>query len=239
MRDDLEEMLLAIAGQDSERLTSIVTRVGAVPPEMDESALSSEMADFVAHFGSQPLDSFDLAGALNEMIEIVRRYHIVLPSPLAMLLKVLIMLEGTAGLLSPKFSLSEVMAPYQKTMMRRRLSPMRHAKKVRRVMYEVEQLAESMPRRIREILQQIQSGRFDVHLDHRGLEPSVNRLVLGMLASALFLGSSLMISRNVGQIHIFSYGFSVPGVVGMAISLALGMRLWRAISKSGHLDRRR
>ena len=30
--------------------------------------------------------------------------------------------------------------------------------------------------------------------DHRGLEPSVNRLVLGMLASALFLGSSLMVS---------------------------------------------
>ena len=38
---------------------------------------------------------------------------------------------------------------------------------------------------VTEILEQIQAGKFDVHLDHRGLEPSVNRLVLGMLASAL------------------------------------------------------
>ena len=50
-------------------------------------------------------------------------------------------------------------------------------------------LAEVVPRRLRDILQQVQAGRFDVHLDHRGLEPSVNRLVLGMLTSALFLGS--------------------------------------------------
>ena len=42
-----------------------------------------------------------------------------------------------------------------------------------------------------------QAGKFDVHLDHRGLEPSVNRLVLGMLTSALFLGSALILSTEV------------------------------------------
>ena len=174
----------------------------------------------------------------DKMIEIVRRYRIMLPAPLAMLLKVLIMLEGTAQLLNPRFNLTEVMKPYQQRMVRRRLSPSRQVKRMRRVFYEVEQLAELLPRRIREILQQIQTGRFDVHLDHRGLEPSVNRLVLGMLASALFVGSSLMISRGVGVIHLFSYSFPIPGMIGMLASLALGVRLWRAISKSGHLDRR-
>ncbi len=239
MRDDLEELLMAIVGEDSERLTSVITRIGAVPSEMDETALSGELADYVSHFGNLPLESFDLSGALREMIEIVRRYRIMLPAPLAMLLKVLIMLEGTAQLLNPRFNLTEVMEPYQKKMVRRRLSPLRQVKRMQRVFYEVEQLAELLPRRIREILQQIQTGRFDVHLDHRGLEPSVNRLVLGMLASALFVGSSLMISRGVGVIELFSYRFPIPGMIGMLASLALGVRLWRAISKSGHLDRRR
>ena len=239
LREDIEEMLMAIMGQDSERLTSIIIRIGAVPPGLDEVALGAEVADFVAHYANQPIESFDLSGALTEMIEMIRRYHIMLPSPMAMLLKVLIMLEGTARLLSPSFSLMEVMEPYQRRMMTRRLSPARQMKKMRRIYYELEQLAELMPRRLREILQQVQSGKFDVHLDHRGLEPSVNRLVLGMLASALFLGSSLMISRSVGLVHIFGYGFSVPGVLGCALALALGLRLLRAISKSGHLDRRR
>ena len=67
---------------------------------------------------------------------------------------------------------------------------------MRRIYSELEQLAEILPRRLRDILQQVESGKFDVHLDHRGLEPSVNRLVLGMMTSALFLGSSLLISRR-------------------------------------------
>jgi hypothetical protein len=31
---------------------------------------------------------------------------------------------------------------------------------------------------------------------------------------------------------------SLPGAVGIGVSVALGLRLWRAINKSGHLDRR-
>jgi ubiquinone biosynthesis protein len=84
-------------------------------------------------------------------------------------------------------------------------------------------------------LQQIESGKFDVHLDHRGLEPSVNRLVLGLMTSALFLGSSIMISMDVWTV----WGVSIPGTLGVLLSAFLGWRLHRAISKSGRLDRRK
>ena len=234
LREDIEDMLLAIATDDADSLTTRVMRVGATPSNLDEVALSIDLADYVAHYGHQPFDAFDLAGALNEMIEIVQRYHIVLPSGVALLLKVLIMLEGTVKLLEPQFCLMELIEPYQKKMQFRRLSPARQIKKMRRIYSEMEQLAEIVPRRIRDILQQIQTGKFDVHLDHRGLEPSVNRLVLGMLASALFLGSSLMVAHAVGPFH----NVSVPGIIGCVISLALALRLLRAIAKSGRLDRR-
>jgi len=226
---------LSIATQDAQMLTSLVMRLGAVPPGLDEAALSVDLSEFVAHYANQPADAFDLAGALTEMVEIIQRYHIVLPSSLAMLIKVLVMLDGTGRLLAPHFSLMELVQPYQRRLLQRRLSPARQMRKMRRIFSELEQLAEILPRRLRDILQQVESGRFDVHLDHRGLEPSVNRLVLGMLASALFLGSSLLLSRGVWQFH----GVSVPGVLGCAMSIVLGLRLLRAIAKSGRLDRRK
>lgn len=235
LREDIEDLLSAMVTQDSAQLTSLVMRLGATPAGLDEVALSVDLADFIAHYGHQPMMHFDLSGALTEMIEIIRRYHIFLPSPIGMLLKVLVMLEGTGRMLHPTFSLMEVLQPYQRRMMLRRLSPVRHAKKIRRITRELEQLAELFPRRLREILQQVQAGKFDVHLDHRGLEPSVNRLVLGMLTSALFLGSTLLVSRDVWAWH----GVSVPGILGFAISAVLGLRLLRAIGKSGHLDRRK
>ncbi len=235
LREGLEDILMAIVNQDAEHLSVLIMRIGEVPRKLDETALRMDLADFAAHYGNQPLESFDLTGALNEMIEIIRRYHIMLPAQVAMLFKTLIMLEGTARNISPQFSLMEVMRPYRRKMLRRRFSPARRMKKMVRIVGELEQLAEILPRRIRDILAQIERGKFDVHLDHRRLEPSVNRLVFGMLTSALFLGSSLMLSRDVWPtIH----GVSVLGAAGCFVSVLLGLRLLRAINKSGHLDRR-
>jgi ubiquinone biosynthesis protein len=128
-----------------------------------------------------------------------------------------------------------LLQPYQRKLLQRRLSPARQMRKMRRIFSEFEQLAEIFPRRLRDILQQVDAGKFDVHLDHRGLEPSVNRLVLGMMTSALFLGSSVLLAQDVWLFH----GVSVPGVLGVGFSMFLGWRLLKAISKSGRLDRRK
>jgi ubiquinone biosynthesis protein len=66
--------------------------------------------------------------------------------------------------------------------------------------------------------------------------------VLGMLASALFLGSALLVSQKVEPLIPWPPLFdqlSVLGVLGCTISILLGLRLLRAINKSGHLDRRK
>ncbi len=233
LREDIEDMLLAIVEQDADQLAAVVMRVGLVPPGLDETNLSLDLTDFVAHYAYQSVEQFELAAALNEMFDLMRRYEIVLPSSMALLLKVLVMLEGTAQKLLPDFSLMEVIGPYQRKIVARRMSPTRQLRKAKRFAYEIQQLAEVVPRRLRDILQQVQTGRFDVHLDHRGLEPSVNRLVLGLLTSSLFIGSVSLVSNHVWPVK----DVSVPGTLGIALSAAMGLRLLRAISKSGNLDR--
>ena len=243
LREDIEEMLLAMVSRDAVLLTSVVTRIGATPPDLDQAALSLDVTDFISHYANQRLDEFDLSGALREMIEIIRRYHIMLPARMALLIKVLVVLEGTGRMASPRFSLTELLEPYRTRMVLRRLSPSRNFRKLRRIYSEMEHLAEVLPRGIVDIVQQVQTGRFDMHLDHRGLEPSVNRLVLGLLSSALFLGSTLLMATNVPPVlHLpwnLADNLSILGALGCATSIALGLRLLRAINKSGHLDRRK
>ena len=252
LREDIEELLIDIANRDAQHLTSVITRIGQVPDDLDESALSSDLADFVAHYGTQKLEDFDLSGALNEMVEIIRRYEIVLPAQAAMLLKTLIMLEGTSQLLNPSFSLMEVIQPMQRDIILRRLNPARHLRKMRRVISELEHMAEVMPRRLIDILRQIQTGKFDVHLDHRKLGPSVNRLVMGLIVSSLFLGSSLIFAMNVPPVLFYTSdpnseqpswmlgmrNMSILGLAGIAASVFMGLRLLLAIAKSGHLEER-
>lgn len=232
LREDLEDVLIAIAADDPPELSAALLRIGQRPRDLDEDAFLLDVTDFVDRYGYQNVGQFDLAGALTELFRLVRKHHIALSPQLSMLLRLMVLLEGSSRKLSPDFSLIDLLGPMQRRMMLRRLNPKRHAKKARRLMGEVEQLAEEMPRRLRDLLTQFQSGRFEVHLDHRGLEPSVNRLVLGLLTCALILGGSLMVSHNVWPL----YGASAPGVLAFAFSGLLGLRLVRAISKSGWLD---
>lgn len=235
MREHIEEILLAIANRDAILLTSVITRVGSVPPHLDETGLSTDVTEFVSYHGSKPLSQFDLGQALTDMTEIIRRYEIVLPSSIAMLIKVLVMLEGTSRLLNPSFNLTALIQPYQKKLLLRRLSPTRHLQKLRRVFSEWQHLSEVLPRNLVDVLQQVQSGRFSVQHEHKGFEPSANRLVLGLLTAALFVGSSIMCGLSVPPLIA---GISVAGAIGCGLSAVLGLRLFWAIRKSGHLDRK-
>jgi ubiquinone biosynthesis protein len=246
LRENIEDMLLAIVQHDVSLLVRIVKQIGQAPQQLDESGLANDVADFVGHYSTQSLDHLEVGSALMDMTEIMRRHRIMLPPQVATLIKTLITLEGTSKLLSPQFSLMEVMQPFQKGMMLRRLSPVRQAKKLRRLYMEVEQLVEVLPQKVIQILEQVQSGKFDVHLDHRGLGPSVNRLVLGMLASALFMGSSLLMAYKVPPVlftqkdpwYLGLHHISILGLAGCLLSLLVGLRLLWAIGKSGHLDQK-
>lgn len=244
LREDIEEMLMTLINQDVAQLATIIRRIGEVPPDLNDTAFRADVADFVGTWTTRSLDQMDLGGALNDMIDLIHRYQILLPAQIGLLLKVLISLEGTAKLLSPRFSLIEVMKPYQRHVLLRRLNPARQLRKLQRVYTEFERLAEVLPHHVMQILEQVQAGKFDVHLEHRGLSPSVNRLVLGMLASALFLGSSLMLANKVPPLLFPTtawfgiHEISVLGLAGCVISILIGLRLLRAIGKSGHLDNR-
>ena len=235
LREAIEEVLVSLVRGDAVALCDVIIRIGSVPPDLDQAGLGADLTDFVSYYGRKPLDQIDLGAALGEVTDVVRRYHIVLPTPAALLIKVLIMLEGTSRLLNPQFSLIEVMRPFQKKLIWRRLSPERHLQRIRRVVQNWQHLGEVLPRSVIGILEQVNKGNFEVHLDHQRLEPSVNRLVFGMLTSALFLGSTLLWSYQAPPLIA---GIPVLGVAGSLVSFGLGLRLLWAIRKSGHLERR-
>lgn len=243
LRETIEEMLLAVASRDTSLLTTLIKRVGNTPPRLDEAILSIDVADLVATYGSQPLESFDLSGALNDVTDIMHRHQISLPPQTSLLIKMLITLEGTLHQLSPTFSLLEVMRPFFRKMWLRRLSPRRQAKRVRRIYLELESLLETLPGQVSSVMQLVQEGRLDVHLAHKGLSPSVNRMVLGLLTSSVFIGSTLLLAFEVPPLLFMEAGWmgierlSLFGLIGYAVSMMAVLRLIRAINRSGHLDR--
>lgn len=244
LRETIEEMLFAISAGDQMQLTRLIKRVGKAREDIDEAALSIDVAEYLSTYGPQDLDRFDLTGALNDLSEILHRHSIKLPHQSALLLKMLISLEGTLRELDARFSTLEVMRGFLRRAMIRRMSPRRRLRQARRIYMEAENFLEVVPDQLVTMLEQVRQGHLKVNLQHRRLGPPVNRLVLGMLASALFLGSSLLLSREVPPLLFTQpwrfglHNISLVGLIGISISLLVMMRLIRAIGRTGHLDDR-
>jgi ubiquinone biosynthesis protein len=233
LRERIERALWAVARHDAAAITELILQVGDVPHRFDHSSLEADVCDQLAFYQGMSLEQFQLGTALNDMIEAIRRYRIMLPGPLALLLRVMTMLEGTGRMLAPQFNLMEMLEPYQHKMVLKKLSPRRIWRNLATFVGDWDDLFRQFPRQIGSVFRLLQKQEIGVQLMHRHLEPSVNRVVFGLMVSALFVGSSMLWAFRAPPVLA---DISIFGAVGCLASGLLGYHLFRAIQHSGHLE---
>ena len=234
LSEELEGMLLASVDKDAERLTDHVLRVATTPQGLSRRSLQSDIDAYLSEYLGLSLSELDLSAALNGLTTILRGHHIILPAGLSMLIRVLVMLEGTSRLLDRNFSLAEIIQPYATKLIQRRYSPEKLLRRVQRSHRDWSRFIDLLPRELGEVIQRAREGRFNIHLEHRNLDAVINRLVYGMLSAALFLGGCMVLGQ---QIPPTIKGISIIGASICAFGLVLGFRVLRAIKKSGSLFR--
>jgi ubiquinone biosynthesis protein len=229
LRHDLTDLLFAIGSGDSDEMVTILTRLSQPATIHDPADFAADVSDFLSYYQGVPLNRIDISAALNRITEIVRRHRLILPTGIALLIRVLVVLEGTSRLLKPDFRLNEVLDPFRQRLLAERLSPWRRWQRFRDVLHDYQVLMSRFPEQLRDILQKAQAGRIEVQLEHHHLEPSVNRLVLGVITAAMILGSSILWAFKAPPTL---GGVSVIGLLGMMASAISGIRLIRAILRS-------
>jgi ubiquinone biosynthesis protein len=224
LREQVIEMILAAWENDPERLIDVIAQVCEAPPDLDRGALTGDLAELFSEYSTQALGQFDVGGALTALTRLMYKYNLIMPSRLSMLIKCLIVLEGTAQGLDAGFNLLELLKPYRRQFMTQQLSPVRWMHKVNRRRRYWQMLAEAIPRRINALLVQLQTGKVAVRIKHPLLERSVNRLAYGLCASALLLASAML---WIHQVPPTIGGVSILGAAGYLVAALLATRvLW-------------
>jgi len=230
--EKFEGLLGAVVSRDTEELTYYLLQLGDFPTDLDRDAFQAAVSEFIAEYIPEKFSEGDFTTAATAATDLVREYHIVLDPVYSLLLKVLVTLEGTAQILTPSFNLGAFLKRSQPKIMRARFGPARFARKAQRRVREWDRLVAAAPADIADILDRLRRGTFDVNLEHRKLDKVTNRVVYGILVAALFLGSVQLWTNEVPPMI---GGYSVLGIAGLAAAGYLGVRLLRAIHKSGDL----
>jgi ubiquinone biosynthesis protein len=236
LRERIIDLLLAAADRDAPRIAEIIALVCKAPANLDRAGLSADLMEVIGQYGMQSIDQFDVSGALTAVTRLIHEYKLVMPSRLSMLIKCLIILEGTGKCLSPTFNLASLLEPYRREYLMREFSPQAWFKKARRLHRDLQVLAEAMPRHANAILEQAETGKFSIRLSHTLLESAVDRLVYGIGIGFLLLASSLMWAHETRPaIH----GISIFGFLGYLAAITLGGKLAWSIHRMEVLRHRR
>ncbi|MEM6673612.1 MAG: AarF/ABC1/UbiB kinase family protein [Planctomycetota bacterium] len=229
MRDDLLDLLVGFVRADQREIERAVRRIGVVPSDVDESALRHDIGELQSELASQPIGEMDVAALLEQFTSMLRRHGIQLPAAASLLVKLLIMLEGTSRHLDPQFSLMEVLKPYCEQLVIRRASPRAQAKRAFDAGRDWMRFIERLPSLLDDASRRLERGQMKVDMIHSGLEATVDRLVSGLLCASLLVGGSMLWALKAPPVL---YGVPVVGVLATGIAMIHGIRILRSIGRS-------
>lgn len=229
-QEHLIRILLAIAGQDADRLVDAFLELGVTRQQVDRLALRADLERLLAHYYGQPLGEIALGPMMNEMLAIVRRHHLRLPTNLALLVKTTAMSEGLGMQLDPSFRLTSVIIPYAQRLLLRQYSPRFWTKRIGQAGLDAAWLTTELPQQVRRLLGELERGNLkiamqmtDVEEVSRRMERLVNRLILAIITGAFIIGLGMLMaffhppSGQWAEV-LFAIGFALVAALGLYLA---------------------
>lgn len=234
-REQLVDLFVAVTRGDARSCVDQVLVVGKPFRPIDRPLLQSDVRDFIDGFYGLPLENINVGRMLSEFVAILSNHSIRYPSDLMLLIRAIITLEGVGRELDPEFNLAIHLAPLVEDLVRERYNPQRMASRVVGDARMLLGVLHDLPIHVGKTLAKLSRDDLRIHLEHRHLEHlitevdrSSNRIVIGMVMSALIVASALII-RSTGSA---AWWISVPTFV---LSSLLGIWLIYGIFRSGRL----
>lgn len=237
--NELADMLTAVVSNDAESLVHAFSRAGALPENIDKQILEADIGEMLVRYHKIPLSRIDMGTLFDEFFYIIHRHRVQVKSEFMLFGKAIVTYEEVARILDPEYDLIKSAVPFVKKLLLRKFSFSQVYHDFRLGVTEMRDLATRVPTEIREILTKINRGQSKVGLEVMGLErliseldKSSNRLSFALVIAAIIVGSSLLLSMDIG---IKVYGVPVLGLIGYLFAGILGAGLAISILRSGKM----
>jgi ubiquinone biosynthesis protein len=236
LRGQLVRALVAVTRKDADRLTRAVLDICGQTQPRDRQALRSSLDGLVRRYAARPLAEIPASDVIAEVIDILRTHHLPLPREMALLLKVVAMVDGLGRQLDPEFDLWGVLTPFIRRLVVESFAPEAVVRRLKEIVTDALQLGADAPDYLRRALVVLEQGGFDVHVRAAELKPLLaqverigNRLVAGTIAAALIGGVGRVVAADPARYRsweepLVRTGFAAIGALGAYLVVSSGRR---------------
>ncbi|MBF4578433.1 AarF/ABC1/UbiB kinase family protein [Frigoribacterium sp. VKM Ac-2530] len=209
--DDDRRLLVALfealVAADADALARALRSLAPAGDAAPSLALRRDLGSFIADYHGRRLEDVQVGALIGTLLGILRRHHLRVPPTVALLLRMLTVVEGIGLRLDPAFSLGSSLRPAVEKLMVEARSPAALLDRARSSGRQLWRLGRALPENVDELIRTLNGDGLEIHLRARELAPLVtrlertgDRLVAGLVVSALITGIGSLASgpRGIG-----------------------------------------
>jgi ubiquinone biosynthesis protein len=216
-------LLTSIVTNDIDLMLRCYEKLGIhIRPE-DMDNLRDDLYIALMDYSEFQLGEVNFSQMVNELTAVMRRYSLDVPMNLMLMLKVVMMVADIGLKLDPEFNFTRYVEPYLEDLAARDVTAQEMANQVRRSATTALEGLIELPGNLNSILRRFSSGSIRLEIvdtDLQRLQHTVNRstdkILVGLIISALVIGSSLVIFASragVGLAELFATLVYIAAVV--------------------------
>jgi ubiquinone biosynthesis protein len=221
-QEQLETLLIAMTSHDLDDLTDAIVDITDAPADTDLDRLRADLDRWSSQYVNDDLANLDVAGMISSAMGLMHTHALSLPSDLATLFRVLLLLQGMAAQLGASNNLGALMQPYVDQMIKKRLDPRALGRQALKSVRDWSDLLRVLPNDLRDLMAHIKDGRVDVDFQLHDPDGRVDQVVDGMIVAAMVVAAGELLSREtrpiLGQV-------SLPGATAVALGVLSYRRL--------------
>jgi ubiquinone biosynthesis protein len=206
--------LLAIVDADVDELLECFADLGIVIRPADMEQLKDELYAALLDNQRSSISRFNVGSTMDSLPKTLMKYNLAVPDSLTMVLKVIVMIWNVAVKLDPGFNFNDRVKPYIREVYLGG-SPI---KKLPLTLLELMEGVWGIPKAFNQALKSVGKGNFRLDVESNDLRDltstiskSSDRAIIGIIASAVVIGSSIVVHASDVQItgNIFIVTFLI------------------------------
>jgi len=242
-KESYANIAIAIINQNIDKLITEYLKLGIIQDDIDreklEKELKEDIEDILYPIYAYRIEEIQISELIESIMKVALKHRLRFLPELLLIDKVLIMLEGLTRELCPDKSIIELIKPYAREIISKRIHPDFYLNKTFKIIRELRDAVENIPFQIKKLLKKAVKDEITVRMYHvnlpefiKDIDRASNKISFSLIVSAMILSSSIM---HASQVKPLIYGVSLFGLIIGVVAFFLGLWLLISIIRSGKL----
>jgi ubiquinone biosynthesis protein len=230
-RDNLLKLVLGLVERNIDLIVGALESFGLVVEDSQVDAFKDDIYRILVENESKSIEP-DIR-LLDDLVELLKRYRLVVPTSLMLMIKVFGMVQDVCSKLNPEFILLQEAKPLLAKSFKGRVVKEVNMQQVGLSLFEKFDSLKEFPKNMNMTLKQLSKGSFILKIPADDLlrlerigDRASYRILLGLVIASIVVGMSLVVLATQSvltavpvQVTLFVYGFAILIVLLSAIQL--------------------